>query len=305
MKAHAMRSLSASTVVVLLSTCLGVVPVRAEIGADGIAPSSAPSAIISVGITDDPTPWNGLWHQYSPSGLSRAVLNPQGEANGDGAPSILVDVNTGLVLVAWSRNSATGFDVVVSRFLNGSWTTPQVVAGDPAVNENDPALVLGPDGSVHMFYWVDGTTPQVIYRQAASDFSSWSAPVLVSQPGQAACRPAGGFHNGVLKVAYEVHEFGYGNSPRQVVLARQDAAAFTPEIVAMTNNLGDVRPEVHSHLGRFWIDWIDAESGGSGEVAWTRLDAQGHWEPLHYELFANQEQRDYFVRGGVRMKAIQ
>jgi hypothetical protein len=78
-----------------------------------------------------------------------------------------------------------------------------------------------------------------------------------------------------------------------------------PEIVAITNNLGSVRPEVHVHAGRLWVDWIDAESNGSGEMAWSRLDAQGHWEPLHYDAFATLEQRDWIVRGGVRLQAIE
>jgi hypothetical protein len=107
-------------------------------------------------------------------------------------------------------------------------------------------------------------------------------------------------------VAYEVHAFGSGNAPRQVVLARFEGGAFTPEIVAMTNNLGEVRPQVHSHAGHLWIDWVDTETtGNAGEIAWTRLNAQGQWEPIHYEPFADREERDYRVRGGVRMQAIQ
>jgi hypothetical protein len=90
------------------------------------------------------------------------------------------------------------------------------------------------------------------------------------------------------------------------VLARLEEDGFTPEIVAMTNNLGEVRPQVHSHAGHLWVDWVDAETtGSSGEIAWTRLNAQGQWEPIRYEPFANREQRDYRTRGGVRMQAIQ
>jgi len=207
--------------------------------------------------------------------------------------------------VAWARNSASGFDVVISRFDNGTWSVPEVVV-DTAANALDPQLVLDTSGNIHMIYWVDGATPQVFHVQAPADLSSWSAPVLVSQPGQPACRPAGAIFQGILRVAYEVHDFGFGNAPRQVVLARFDSGAFVPEVVAITNNLGDVRPEVHAHAGRLWVDWVDTETtGGSGEVAWTQLDAQGHWQPIQYAPFGNPEQRDYLVRGGVRMQAIQ
>jgi hypothetical protein len=256
-------------------------------------------------IGDDPDPINQVWRQYSPAGSGRVVLNPEGEANGDGMPSMLMDPISGLLAVAWPRNSATGFDIVISRFDNGAWTAPQVVAGTSA-NELDPQLVLGTDGTIHLLYWVDGATPQVFHTQAPVDLSSWSAPLVVSQPGQAACRPAGVLFQGVLRVVYEVHDFGYGNTPRQVVLARLLDGAFVPEVVSITNNLGEVRPQVHAHAGRLWVDWVDAETtGGSGEVAWIRLNAQGHWESIQYETFVSPEQRDYLVRGAVRMQAIQ
>lgn len=256
-------------------------------------------------IGDDPVPFNGVWRDFAPGTPGRVVLNPEGDANGDGPPSVLTDSSTGTAAVAWARNSPTGFDVVISRFDNGSWTTPQVIAGT-AANELDPQLVLDADGSVHLLYWADGANPQVFHKQAPADLSSWSAPLLVSQPAQAACRPGGVVFQGVLRVAYEVHDFGFGNTPRQVVLARLSNGAFVPEVVSITNNLGNVSPQVHAHAGRLWVDWVDAETtGGSGEVGWTRLDAQGHWEPFRYEPFANPEQRDYLVRGGVRLKAIQ
>jgi len=298
----------AKTILALLLTFLAARGARAEIGAiSGGAPS--PNVAIQIYqneiIGDDPVPIGNVWHVPSPGQPGRIVLNPGGEANGDGQPSILRNPAAGLALVAWSRNSASGYDVVISRFDNGAWTDPQVVAGTSA-NELDPQLVLDPDGSIHLFFWVDGATPQVLYTHAPADLSAWSAPTVVSQPGEPACRPAGIVHGGVLRVAYEVHDFGFGNSPREVVLARQEAGGFTPEVVAMTNNLDEVRPQVHSHAGKLWVDWVDAQTtGGSGEVAWTRLDTLGHWEPIKFEAFGDQLQRSYLTRGGVRMLAIQ
>lgn len=279
---------------------------RSEVGAVVSAGISQHRVVYHLSITEDPTPFGSIWRKHSSIDPVHATLNPEGEANGDGAPSIVSDANASLIAVAWSRNSASGFDIVVSRFVNDSWTVPQVVVGAVSANELDPQLVLAPDGSVHLFYWIDGATPQVFHRVAPSDLSSWSAPVVVSQPGVASCRPAGAFHNGVLRVAYEVHNFGNGNTPRQVVLARFENGAFTPEVVAMTNNLNDVRPQVHSHAGRLWVDWVDHETtGGSGELAWTRLNAQGQWEAVQFEPFANREQREYLVRGGARLQAIE
>ncbi len=276
---------------------------RAEVGV--VTQTGGHRVVYFLEITEDPSPIGNVWRKLSAPDLVHLNLNSQGEANGDGAPSVVADANSGLVAAAWSRNSATGFDIVVSRFVADAWTAPQVVASAPT-NERDPQLVVAPDGSVHMFYWADGVTPQVFHTVAPSDLSSWSSPVLVSQSGVASCRPAGAFYNGILRVAYEVHNFGSGNTPRQVVLARFENGGFTPEVVAMTNNLGDVRPQVHSHAGHLWVDWIDHETtGGSGELAWTRVNALGQWEAIQYEPFANREERDYRVRGGARMNAIE
>jgi hypothetical protein len=280
---------------------------RAEVGVAMMPASPGPRIVYILGVIDEgPTPITQVvWRPAGPGRSDRIVLNPQGEANGDGAPTVLSDPATGLVAAAWARNSASGFDVVISRFTAGAWTEAQVVAGSPS-DELDPQLVLDPDGSVHLFYWVEGTTRQVFRVTAPPDLSSWSAPSLVSQPGESACRPAGAFYNGILHVAYEVHNFGNGNSPRQVVLARLDSGVFTPEVIAMTNNLGDVYPQVHSHAGRLWVDWVDAEtSEGSGEIAWTRMNAQGQWEPIHFDAFASYVEREYKVRSGVRVEVIQ
>jgi hypothetical protein len=278
---------------------------RAEVGVVTLPGSTTHPIAYVLEITEDPSPISNLWAKVAPPDSYHLDLNSQGDANGDGKPSLVTDPNSGLIAAAWSRNSANGFDVVVSRFVGGAWTAPQAVVASSA-NELDPQLVLDPNGSVHMFYWVDGTTPQVFHTVAPSDLSSWSTAELVSQSGVSSCRPAGAFYNGVLRVAYEVHYLGSGTAPRQVVLGRLENGSFVTEVVAITNNLGAVQPQVHSHSGKLWVDWIDFEDpDGSGELAWTRLNAQGQWEMIRYEPFADYLEREYRTRGGARMKAIE
>lgn len=301
------RSAVARCLAVASAAFLIAVAVHAEVGGLwGPGPTTPLMGGYKFGqIWDDPDPIGQIWHQYAYGSAGRVPLNPEGEANRDGDPSMLSDSATGLLVVAWSKNTPNGYDIVVSQFANGAWTSPQVVAAS-AANDLDPQLVLDPSGVLHLFYWVDGPSPQVFHIQAPIGSSSWSAPILVSQPNEPACRPAGAVYQGTLHVAYELHDFGFGNSPREVVLARFDGTSFVPEVVAVTNNVGPVTPQVHAHAGHLWIDWVDAETTGhSGEVGWTRLDAQGHWEPIHYQSFSNAEQRDFIVRGSVRMQAIQ
>jgi len=282
---------------------------RAEVGAvrGGFAPAAPALSVYQAGVIDDgPDPISGIWLPLGGPTASRAILNPDGATNGDGAPSVAFNPLNGVTAVAWSRNSLNGFDVVLSRFDGVNWTTPEVVVGAASVNELDPQLLVGPDGSLHLFYWVDGASPQVFYTSAPAGTTNWSTPIPVSPPGQVTCRPAGAFFGGVLRVVYEVHEFGYGNTPRQVVIARYQSGSFVTEVVAMTSFPGNNRPQVHSHGGKLWVDWIDAEtSGNSGELAWTRLDAQGQWEPIEYQPYGSAEEREFLVRGAARMLAIQ
>jgi hypothetical protein len=280
---------------------------RAEVAALWPASGQPGTKVIGIklmAIGDDPDPINPtVWHQFSAPGSGRVPLNPEGEANGDGFPAMVSHPVTGALLVAWSKSTPGGFDVVFSRFVDGAWSVPQVVAGGVA-NDLDPQLVVDDAGVVHLFYWQDGASPQVMRVQTA-DLVTWTAPQLVSEPGEDACRPAAAVFQGVLRVAYEVHDFGFGNTPRQVVLAREEGGSFVKEVVAITSNFGIVAPEVHVHAGRLWVDWVDAENAEAGEVAWTRLDVQGHWEPIRYEPFENAAERHFIVRGGVRMLAIQ
>jgi hypothetical protein len=276
---------------------VAAIPLRAEVGTFDIAGNgSYVQAII-----DDPDPVNTgvVWRRHSPAGSRRIVLNEQGEANGDGDPSVLYSTFGRMPVVAWARNSAQGFDVVVSRFAGGVWSEPDVLAGSPA-DELDPALALDPtDGSVHVVYWINDGSPRVVHRQAPADLSTWSAPVIVSPPGEIAARPSATFHGGALRVVYEAHNMVLGGLPRQIVLATDIGAGFSIEVLATSGNPGPNRPQVHGGPAGLWAEWIDAEV----EMSWTREQPGGGWEPLEAEPFSNLEDRDYFVRGRIRAHA--
>jgi hypothetical protein len=250
-------------------------------------------------ITDEPDPTALVWEPTT-SSPSHIVLNPEGAANGDGKPSLVRNHVTHVTAVVWSKNSPTGYDVVISRFEDDSWTAPEPLAATPA-DELDPYLAIDPaDGTFHLVYWIDDTPPRVMHRQAPADLSSWSAPVQVSQVGESACNPSAVTHDGLLRVVYEAHDLGVGLTPRQIVMATATGGGFVHEACATTWHSGRNAPEVHSAGGVLWVDWLDA----TDEIGWTRQHPQtGAWETVRTEIFTTIEERDYLVRGGIRFKA--
>jgi len=286
----------------LVLTALLGLPAAAEVGTY-IRTLGGPSAYVIQGIIDEPEPIDSftVWLRYFEDSPNRRVLNDQGFANQDGRPSLLYATTTGFPMAAWARNSPAGYDIVISQFDGTEWSAPQVVAGSPA-DELDPTLALDPvDGSIHLVYWIDDGSQRVVHRQAPADLSAWSPEAPVSQVGDAAVRPSAAFHEGALRVVYEVHDLGQGTTPRQIVLATHDGQGFIHEILATTQHPGRNWPEVHATGNRLWVDWIDADN----EVAWTRLATDGSWDPIEVECFATPEQRDFHVRGQVRQLALQ
>jgi len=270
-------------------------PARAEVGIVGSGPSQV--VYVLAQITDDSDPWGGAWKRLSYD-LNRAVLNPEGFLNGDGIPSMEV-LPDGRVVVAWARNSPQGYDVVVSVHTTAGWSAAQIVA-DSTENEVDPALALEPDGTLHVVYTVVGQDSRVVHRQAPSDLSTWSAELPVSQPGEEARRPSVAWDGTSLRVAYEVDTFGLGQTPRAIAAARLQDGVFESEIVAVSSFLGDLAPRIHCTAARVWVDWTDADH----EIAWTRLDLQGAWEPLRYASYDTPPHQEFQVRPGLRQEAI-
>ncbi len=295
---NSIRRIVETVVLTGVLAVLSGMPAWAEIGVF-VQANGSPSTYGLQGIVDDPEPVGTTWIRYFPDTPQRSVLNDQGFANGDGRPSLIM--RSTLPIAAWARNSPAGYDIVVSRFQDGSWTVPQTLA-DSSADELDPALVLdASDGSIHLLYWVLDGTPRVMHRQAPADLSSWSAAVQVSQPGEIACRPSGTIHEGLLQVVYEVHSLDYGSTPRQIVLAVEDGPAFSSEVLATTQYAGDNWPQVRSFRDKIWVDWIDTDC----DMGWTRRQPAGGWEPVQAEYFETPEERDYHVRQQVRILALQ
>ncbi len=302
-RSHAPRI--AAVAALVIASAFVAMP-RAELGVvhGGVPePGNDPIPYILGAITDEGNPIEiGWWQRSFADSPTRSVLNPDGDTNGDGRPDVVLHPTTRVPLVVWARNSPGGFEVVSSTFEGGAWTDPVVLAG-LAGDALDPRVAVdAATGEVHLVYWVDDVEPRVEHRSAPADLSVWSAAQPVSGVGEAACRPHVVVHDGMVRVAYEVHVPGAGGTPRQIVLSRLESGGFVQEIVAQTGHDGIVRPEVHSHIGRIWVDWVD----GEGLVGWTRFDpVEEAWTTIRTEPFSGVEEREFHVRGAVRAQAIE
>ena len=251
-------------------------------------------------IVDDSDPVSSVWIAQG-GGPGRHVLNEDGFLNGDGKPSVVYNPGPGLPIVAWAKYSSSGYDVVISSFSNGAWSSPVAVA-DSSADELDPFLILNPaDGLVHLLYWINDSSPRVMYTQALEDLSSWSSPVQVSDIGEAACRPTAVFHENSLSIIYESHGQELGSTPRQIVLATRNGPGFATEVLASTSHPEPNWPEVHSNGEQLWTDWID----GTWEMAWTCRLASGSWDSVQTEHFDSIEERDYQARGSIKNQVLE
>lgn len=278
---------------------------RAEVGMPFGPPelgSGRRGPLVSI-IGDAPDPFPQIWQRYSLPTSGAIPLNPNGSSSGDGPPAILVHPHTGEAIVAWARNTSGAFDIVISRFHDGAWTEPVVVAGG-LVDEIDPSLAADAEGTIHLVFGTEGSDRAIWHVEGASDLSSWSEPVRVSESGVAAARPDIVVHESVVRVVYESHDLGFGSTPKTIVLSRRDGSEFVREVVAITAHAGAAAPRVGSHAGRLWVDWVDAMyATGAGELAWIRLGVGGP-EPPGYVPFANDFDREFHVRPGVRRLVV-
>lgn len=271
---------------------------RSEVSAV-VDPDAGSKGSIYLGvIVDGPDPINGIWLRVGVY-PTRKVLNESGAQRGDGPPTVL-GTPGGVCAVAWAKRNPGGYDVVLSRFVDGAWQAEETLANS-AIDELDPVFVTLPDGSVRLIYWEAGPVPRILARTASPDLSAWTAAEVVSEPGVQSARPAAVIHDGALWIVYEVHQAGSDTAPRQVVAARFTGTGWQREVLAVSWAEQPLHPEIHSRSGQLWIDWIDAP----GQVLWLRRELPGSWTTIGNVPYTTELERDYFARGTVRVLAVE
>ena len=174
------RPLLAAAALALIAVAIS--PASAEVFAQRDGFSSAVVIVAPAG-TDGSSVW-------APRGLAAdpaLVLNPGGDAFGDGRPVVAYDPVSGLPFVAWSaRNRAGGERFIrVSHFDGQTWLDLGNVRRERGRDDVSPVLLVV-DGDP-LVAWVDLSGQSSVWY-SRSQGGSWQAPVQAS--------PAAGAYGG-------------------------------------------------------------------------------------------------------------
>ncbi len=233
-----------------------------------------PTGTIILGtIIEGPDPV-GIWIQYRPVGANQ-VLNPSGDARGDGRPDIVFKtvVDDGDPVGTWAYNAGTDHDIAFSEWDGTAWTAIEFLTSSTS-DEVDPRVFVDIDGTVHVAWWVAGTEKVYVATRPAGT-TMWDPPVLVTGGSETGRRPSVSVFAGELKVTYERTSSVGGMAQDVVVATKQGNGSFVLELVGSTVRTDPLDIMAHVADGHLWLDWKhEASEFGCAEYvgsSWTAI----------------------------------
>lgn len=257
-------------------------------------------AVKRLEIADGPDPVDNINQLYVKTGPALS-LPPMWPDSSFSSTDTAVDVPGGHAAMVWSEHRAGAYRVAIAPITDDGWAAASWMSG-PSVVDPRPSAAFLPDGSILLVYVLDDGTQSRAYRRSASPPSGiWTEPEAISLPGEDVTSVHVGVHDGAVHVVYARRD----GSTTSIIHATSTGSGLDREVVAVSSFAGDTWPQIHSHAGALWIDWVDAEAPtGAGELAWKRRGAGSDWEPTQYEAYVSPFDREYHVRPGVRLQAI-
>lgn len=110
-------------------------------------------------------------HRPDGSLLSSALIAGTDDPAADREPALEIDPNSGELVLVWSRNDGSGFDVVASRWVERTWQPWRPVLTHAVDDEVRPQLAIG-SNLIHVVARREGTSPA--YVRASLDRRSFS-----------------------------------------------------------------------------------------------------------------------------------
>ena len=245
------------------------------------------SQIIAQGNTSNPVPhrWESMIHLEP-----EFVLNPGGDANGDGEPDFGFGDPSGTPVpptFVWARQVTPGnHDPVYAQFVGGAWTAPVVISSDPG-DDLDPRWWQDATGTIHAVWWrhgADGANDSVLYARRISGAPGFTTEELVSLSSESARAPSLVVRpDGTVLVGYET-DAGGGLKNIQVASKATLLSAFQPVVLASTPFPEATTPEAERTSSHVWTTWIDSPT----RVGYSEL-INGIWSTPAFETYSSPE----------------
>ena len=180
-----MNTLRRSMGLALLSACALFGQARAEVSAELDAFGGYVRTVIEASASvRNPRIWT-VSHLRS----GRVALNARGDRTGDLYPAVAEDAtHQRWPFVVWSHFNGLDFDLVWSRWEGRGWSKVGTIVSGPS-DAVDPAVAISADGRP-CAVWLSRGTGGATVQMSLFLVSTWSAPIVISDPGDDAMSPS-------------------------------------------------------------------------------------------------------------------
>jgi hypothetical protein len=206
---------------------------------------------------------------------------------------------TGLVEVADPVWTGSNYDIsyVIDPDDSDGEMELAVIASSP-LDDLDPRLVLGDDGSSWVVWWRDGAVDEVLLRKRSGSTGAWGPELRVSEAGESSRRPRIVTDGHRVWVAYQFDSGSQTSIGVNVINDEPDPMGCRH--VLKTTSFGAVDVTAHSETGHVWVTWVDSSS----KVGWSEYDAgTDSWSAPLYQTYVPGDVRG--ARAVIRSMVLQ
>lgn len=224
--------------------------------------------VLILSITEDADPvvsWEPVADEWECG--SGKLLNPAGDARGDGRPDVAIDPVTGWPLVTWAYWAGADYDIAFSEWEGEDWTEIDFITSD-IENQLDPRSHIDDAGRVRTVWWEPVQSGKLYLAVREPGEVLWGLPQLLPHSGR---RPSVVLDGDSVLVAFE--EDGPHATQRVSVLTLLGSGGNQDVTLATTDRVDPLDVMIHEAAGVFWADWKQSDDAFAYSVrtagGWT------------------------------------